>query len=180
MHATEAEHTLLGDNPTTAERARQITREFLRGIGPQDSAEVDAVMIVVSELVTNAIQHADGVTGFRLGAAADTLTICVDDASREQPHTRHSHPWEPGGFGWPLVQRLSETVRVDTRPDGKTVRVMLLLAHSPGPAPPHGRTRHGPGQTGSPRGADPCRGRAGPAQDGSERWAVRGLTSPES
>jgi anti-sigma regulatory factor (Ser/Thr protein kinase) len=106
-----------------------MTRDFLAGIAPQDSAEVDAALIVVSELVTNAIQHADGVTGFRLTAVAETITICVDDASRAQPRTRHSQPWEPGGFGWPLVQRLSQAVRVDTRPDGKTVQAVLPLAH---------------------------------------------------
>ncbi|MGW6927545.1 ATP-binding protein [Streptomyces sp. NPDC054950] len=123
----EAEHTPLGDSPTTAERARQMTRDFLSGIASQDSADMDAALIVVSELVTNALQHAGGVTGFRLRSAAQTLTICVDDASRDLPHTRHSQPWEPGGFGWPLVQRLSKAVRVATRPDGKTVQAILPL-----------------------------------------------------
>lgn len=127
MHAIQAEHTLLGDNPATAERARQVTRDFLSGIAPEDSAEADAALIVVSELVTNALQHADGVTGFRLCTAAQTLTVCVDDASRDLPHTRHSQPSEPGGFGWPLVQRLSKTVHVAARAEGKTVQAVLPL-----------------------------------------------------
>ncbi|MGC5005496.1 ATP-binding protein [Streptomyces sp. NBC_00353] len=129
MHAIEAGRTLLGDNPTTAQRARKMTRDFLSGIAPQDGAEVDAALIVVSELVTNALRHAEGVTGFRLRTVAETLTICVDDASSEQPRTRQSQPWEPGGFGWPLVQRLSKAVRVDTSPDGKTVQAVLPLTH---------------------------------------------------
>ncbi|MFE7645877.1 ATP-binding protein [Streptomyces phaeoluteigriseus] len=129
MHAIEAGDTLLVESQTTAARARQVTRDFLSRIAPRDPAEVDAALIVVSELVANAIQHADGVTGFRLRAAPETLTISVDDASRERPHTRRSQPWQPGGFGWPLVQRLSKAVRVDVRPGGKTVRSVLSLAH---------------------------------------------------
>ncbi|MEU0599912.1 ATP-binding protein [Streptomyces sp. NPDC006393] len=125
----EVEHTLLGDCPTTADHARRVTRDFLSTFAPQDSAEVDAALIVVSELVTNAIQHAGGVTGFHLRADAETVTICVDDASRTPPRRRQSLPSEPGGFGWPMVLNLSKAVQVDTRSDGKTVRADLPMVH---------------------------------------------------
>jgi hypothetical protein len=36
------------------------------GHGPDGGAEAEAVPLVVSELVTNAVQHAGGVTGFGL------------------------------------------------------------------------------------------------------------------
>ncbi|MEV5430565.1 ATP-binding protein [Streptomyces sp. NPDC052701] len=115
--------------PRTAECARRLTRTFLSAVAPRDPAEVDAALIVVSELVANSIRHAGGVTGFELWAGPGTMTVCVADASPAPPRPRPSQPWEPGGFGWPLVRELAEDVRVRTGPDGKAVYAVLPMSH---------------------------------------------------
>ncbi|WP_217215188.1 ATP-binding protein [Streptomyces sp. AC550_RSS872] len=132
VHYFDAEDSLLGSSPQTAERARDMARGFLSVIAPTDVAEAEAVLIVVSELVTNAAVHAGGVTGFELRADPGTVTVSVEDASPDPPRPRRSErtaQWGPGGFGWPLIQELSADVDVCTRPGGKTVRAVLPLAH---------------------------------------------------
>ncbi|KUM68127.1 hypothetical protein AQI84_38990 [Streptomyces griseorubiginosus] len=57
---------LAGASPQLAERARDVTRGFLMVLAPEGGPEVEAVLLVVSELVANAIQHAGGVIGFGL------------------------------------------------------------------------------------------------------------------
>jgi anti-sigma regulatory factor (Ser/Thr protein kinase) len=42
-----------------AERARDVTRGFLSVFAPDGGTESDAVLLVVSELVTNAVRHAE-------------------------------------------------------------------------------------------------------------------------
>ncbi|MER6027144.1 ATP-binding protein [Streptomyces sp. NPDC001851] len=117
------------DSPRTAEHARDITRTFLSVVEPKDSAEAEAVLITVSELVTNAIRHAGGVTGFGLRADAGAVTVSVHDASPALPRRRNTPLWEPGGFGWPMVLELAEEVRVRQHASGKTVKAVLSLAH---------------------------------------------------
>ncbi|MGW3037440.1 hypothetical protein ACWDCB_40370 [Streptomyces sp. NPDC001178] len=83
----------------TAEQTRDITRGFLLLATPESGSEAEAVMLVVSELFTNAVQHAGGVTGFRLEAGAGAVTVAVDDASSLPPRPRPLDPRTPGGFG---------------------------------------------------------------------------------
>ncbi|WP_159046416.1 ATP-binding protein [Streptomyces sp. MMG1121] len=90
------------DSPRAAEDARGITRNFLSVLAPDGCSQAEATLLTVSELVTNAIQHACGVTGFGLRAAEETVTVHVANASPAPPRKRDTPPWEPGGFGWPL------------------------------------------------------------------------------
>ncbi|GAA2614979.1 hypothetical protein GCM10010304_80150 [Streptomyces roseoviolaceus] len=63
-----------GDEPVhdgsvrTVEQARNVTRGFLLAAAPEGGSAVDTVLLMVSELFTNAVQHAGGMTGFRLEA----------------------------------------------------------------------------------------------------------------
>lgn len=116
------------DSPRAAEDARGITRNFLSVLEPEGRGQAEAILLAVSELVTNAIQHAGGVTGFGLRAGEETVTVHVADASPAPPRQRDTPPWEPGGFGWPLVLELAEEVRVITHRYGKTVEAVLALA----------------------------------------------------
>lgn len=114
----------------TAEQARAVTRGFLSGASPVSGPYEDAVLLVVSELVTNAVRHAGGVTRFRLVAGPGTVTVTVEDASAAAPQLRRGNPGKPGGFGWQLVRELSEDVEVSTRPGGKAVSAVLPLSHA--------------------------------------------------
>ncbi|MFE9650301.1 ATP-binding protein [Streptomyces sp. NPDC006365] len=133
MHSSEAEEEdrapLQGASPQSAERARNVTRGFLSAVAARAGAETDAVLLVVSELVTNAVRHAGGVTGFRLVTGPGTVTVSVEDASATAPRPQRSEAGEPGGFGWHLVQELSADVRVSIGSRGKTVSALLPLSH---------------------------------------------------
>ncbi|WP_086850305.1 ATP-binding protein [Streptomyces coeruleofuscus] len=109
----------------TAEQARDVTRGFLLLAAPEGGSAGDAVLLVVSELFTNALLHAGGVTGFRLEAGPGTVTVAVDDASSLRPQSLPMDAAKPGGFGWHLVQDLSADVRVQVHPAGKTVTAIV-------------------------------------------------------
>ncbi|MEU0674691.1 ATP-binding protein [Streptomyces sp. NPDC006172] len=113
--------------PFTAATARDHVRRLLRTrAAPPSSTVVDDALLVVTELVTNAVRHGGGLTGFDARLAGDALTVSVSDASPALPHTvPRDDPAAPGGFGWPLVNRLSRQVTVTPRAGGKTVSVVL-------------------------------------------------------
>ncbi|MFF1595006.1 ATP-binding protein [Streptomyces sp. NPDC058286] len=117
---------LTGDSPRLAERARDVTRGFLLALAPDgDDAQMESALLVVSELVTNAVRHAGGMTGFGLRAGQGTITVTVEDASHVPPQPQPADPTQPGGFGWPLVQSLALEVHVSGHRGGKTVTAIL-------------------------------------------------------
>jgi len=110
--------------PQSGERARELTRGFLRAEKPgADAADVDAVLLGVSELVTNAVRHAGGVTDFHLESEREGVAVEVSDASVRRPRTVEINPSVPGGFGWMLVRELASEVTIALHPGrGKTIR----------------------------------------------------------
>ncbi|MDQ0942780.1 ATP-binding protein [Streptomyces sp. V1I1] len=117
-----------GSRVETPERAREVTRRFLSVVAPGGGSGADAVVLVVSELVTNAVRHAGGVTGFRLEEGLGTVTVAVQDASPAPPRPRPAGVREPCGFGWHLVRELSADVQVHVHPRGKTVWAAVRLS----------------------------------------------------
>ncbi|WP_374986990.1 ATP-binding protein [Streptomyces fradiae] len=119
--------------------ARARVRGLLRtrAAGPVPPRVEDDVLLVVTELVTNALRYGGGATAFHAELDGDggDLTVEVTDASpappRTRPHGDDDPAAAPGGFGWPLVRRLSHRVAVTPAPGGKTVRAVLR----PGPEP---------------------------------------------
>lgn len=59
----------------TSTEAREATRRRLAGIRPMEPAQVDDLLLVVSELVSNAQRHGGGVTGFRLVLERVTVSV---------------------------------------------------------------------------------------------------------
>jgi anti-sigma regulatory factor (Ser/Thr protein kinase) len=114
--------------PSTVPQARDDMREFFAELSPAPTPEcVDNAVLVVSELVTNALRHAGGLTALILAADRTTLEITVGDPSQAAPRERAPDVnGGGGGFGWPLVRFLARTVTV--RPSGrggKDVRAVL-------------------------------------------------------
>jgi len=109
----------------TAEQARDVARGFLSVAAAEGGTAVEAVLLVVSELVSNAVQHAGGITGFHMKAGPDTVTVAVRDPSTVPPSLLPLNATGPGGFGWRLVLELSVEVRVDVHAEGKTVTAVL-------------------------------------------------------
>ena len=129
-HSPEERYDPLnGDTPQTTVRARDVACGFLSVLAPSGGDEADAVLLVVTELISNAVRHAGGVTGFGLRAGPGTVTFTVHDASRRPPRPQLTDPREPGGFGWPLVQELAVDVQVSVGPTGKAISVVLPLSY---------------------------------------------------
>ncbi|MFF8925914.1 ATP-binding protein [Streptomyces longwoodensis] len=98
-HSSEERYDpLSGDSPQPADQARDVARGFLSVLAPSGGDEADAVLLVVTELISNAVRHAGGVTGFGLRAGPGTVTVTVHDASRQPPRLQLTDPREPGGF----------------------------------------------------------------------------------
>jgi anti-sigma regulatory factor (Ser/Thr protein kinase) len=132
VHPSEEEYeSLHGGAVRTPEQARDMARGFLSVVAPGGGAGADAVVLVVSELVTNAVRHAGGVRCFRLEEAWETVTVVVQDASPVPPQPRPLDAGEPGGFGWYLVQELAADVQVDIHATGKTVWAAVPLSPRP-------------------------------------------------
>ncbi|MCF3120805.1 ATP-binding protein [Streptomyces arenae] len=110
--------------------ARDYTRQALHAWGwlPADSADrraaAEDVLLVVSELVTNACLHAEGPDELWLSCDGKVLRIEVSDRGTGQPAPRTPHrAGRPGGHGMFIVQRLCLDWGVVRTPGvtGKTV-----------------------------------------------------------
>ncbi|WP_434590517.1 ATP-binding protein [Streptomyces sp. A5-4] len=110
--------------------ARDFTRQALYDWGWLPAANADRraaaedVLLVVSELVTNACLHAEGPEALRVACDGKVLRLEVIDRSGGQPAPRTPHrAGRPGGHGMFIVQRLCVdwgVVRHSESP-GKTV-----------------------------------------------------------
>ncbi|MHA5049474.1 ATP-binding protein [Streptomyces sp. SD15] len=110
--------------------ARDFARQALRAWGwlPAASADQRAaaedVLLVVSELVTNACLHAEGPDELRIACDNKVLRVEVSDRGTGQPAPRTPHrAGRPGGHGMFIVQRLCLDWGVVRTPGvaGKTV-----------------------------------------------------------
>jgi hypothetical protein len=93
--------------------ARDFTRQALYDWGwlPAPTADLRAaaedVLLVVSELVTNACLHAEGPEELRVSSRSKVLRLEVTDRGTGQPAPRTPHrAGRPGGHGMFIVQRL--------------------------------------------------------------------------
>lgn len=123
---------------TSAATARRHVQEMLRGSGSTGSGDADQeavidLLLVVSELVTNAIRHGHGLAGFEAAVTDGGVRLAVRDNSDVVP----AHAYGTGeipkthqanGYGWPLIIRLSRTVAIEPCPEGgKTIHVFVPL-----------------------------------------------------
>ncbi|WP_328899901.1 ATP-binding protein [Streptomyces sp. NBC_00441] len=121
--------------PESAAAARDavtelLTTQFCALVGAEMTADVvvaDA-LLVTSELVTNAVLHGGGVTGFAAGLTGDGLRITVSDASSDLPAVEAGAVGWAGGYGWTLVCRLAERVAIDVGPRGKSITALVAMA----------------------------------------------------
>lgn len=117
--------------PQTSAQARRAAKEFLAELDPRPGRETaESLLLVVSELVANAVRHAGGLERliFRRGEDG-RIDIVVADGCPHPPRRRRTSMQtgdETGGFGWPLVLELSDEVSVrPTDAGGKVVRATL-------------------------------------------------------
>jgi anti-sigma regulatory factor (Ser/Thr protein kinase) len=125
---------------TSAATARAYAESVARaqwgaGRGVREEDVVD-LLLVVSELVTNAIRHGDGLAGFEVRPTEEGLRIAVHDHSAVVPRAAYTFPTRHrgSGYGWPLVARLARDIAVERRPEGgKTISVLVPLRDAGAP-----------------------------------------------
>lgn len=88
---------------------------------------MDDVLLVVSELVSNAVRHAGGVTAFRVRCLPDSVVVEVSDRSTACPRPPGTPVAVPGGFGWLLVNRIADRTEIRPGHGGKTITAFLPL-----------------------------------------------------
>ncbi|MFK0223677.1 ATP-binding protein [Streptomyces vinaceus] len=108
------------DGPIDCARARTMAEAVLSTMSLPARA-VDDVLVVVSELVGNARRHAGGATAFTVTARTGTLTVTVSDTSSRVPELQAWAPERAGGFGWRLVNDLTDALTIRLHPGGKTI-----------------------------------------------------------
>lgn len=91
--------------------------------------------LIVSELVTNAIRHAQGPVQLRLIRTENRLICAVADGSSTSPHMRRATVGEEGGRGLFLVAQFGERWGARYSHDGKIIWAELPLP-PPWPAVP--------------------------------------------
>jgi two-component sensor histidine kinase len=94
----------LPSDKTSVPRARQLATDALPGLSNEAK---QTVALVVSELVTNCVQHAG--TEFRLTVRreAGQVHVEVTDGSAQQPTPQHPLPSQPHGRGLQIVDLLA-------------------------------------------------------------------------
>ena len=134
---------LFGRRGTVA-RCRDFTRAALQDWGwlPRESWDpaegppdprAEDVLLVVSELVTNACLHTEGPTELRLHATPALLRVEVSDGDPAAPAPRSPHDGSrPGGHGLHIIGRQSSTWGTAKTDGGKTVWAEITRAE-PGP-----------------------------------------------
>lgn len=125
--------TLTFDSPDCSTVLRKILRLMLAGVHPDRVADAE---LVCTELVTNAIDHADPprTARIRLDRAAD-LRIAVVDGSPDAEITVGSSRLGPHrGLGMLLVDRIATHWHVTRNATTKAVRVALDTGHGSGAA----------------------------------------------
>ncbi|MFE1863451.1 ATP-binding protein [Streptomyces anandii] len=108
---------------TEVKAARDWAREHLRTLGWTADAPqtVDAVLLTVSELVTNAHTHAHSPAQLVMTWDNRCLHISVHDSSPEVPAPREPSAERVGGRGMLLVDALADAWEARPCPRGKTV-----------------------------------------------------------
>lgn len=114
--------------PRRAAEARAAASAFAAQLHPAPSARtVQNLLLLSSELVTNAIRHAGAVTALSFKVDRTALHVRVADPSSVHPQSRvPDMTGRTGGFGWPMVLRLADRVTIRTLgTDGKIILAAL-------------------------------------------------------
>lgn len=119
--------TRLPEDSRGAAVARRFTRAALAGWAYEGSH--DDVVLVVSELVTNALSHGHGAPRLVLAGTAWRVRVEVGDDSALAPAIRDIGP--TGGWGLRLVEQVAVDWGVAKGPGGKVVWCELRPGHPP-------------------------------------------------
>ncbi|TDC23020.1 PAS domain-containing protein [Streptomyces sp. 8K308] len=120
--ALDARHVVtldLAAEPALVATARKAAADQLVAWDLTEAAFVTE--LVVSELVTNAIRHAEPPIQLRLLRGETSLIIEVSDGSGTAPHLRRARTYDEGGRGLLLVAQLTQQWGTRQTASGKTI-----------------------------------------------------------
>ncbi len=132
-------HFHLDPVPQLVGQARAFVREHAPPL-PADTADV--LLLLTSELVTNAVLHARTAIEVGITVAHESILVTVHDEDLARPEQR---PYESreGGWGLGLVRELAQESALDVHPgDGKTAWFRLSRDDSGAAAPGSARRAH--------------------------------------
>ncbi len=122
--------------PEAVRHARRFTRRTLRTWGVERDT-MDAALLIVSELVTNALVHTEGQVRLDLSLLNHRLRLAVADGSPRSPVKPTSIGWEAtGGRGILLVEAVSAAWGSVPVSGGKQVWADLVPDTGPSPDRP--------------------------------------------
>ena len=120
--------------PESVSKARRFTESVLAEVAETDADHVDDVVLVVSELITNAVREVakldlsqGDARSVRLGVAVHprwTHLFAVDTAPA-LPVETHRGPLAGSGRGIPIIKSLAALTWVDQDENGKTVHAVV-------------------------------------------------------
>ncbi|WP_324787764.1 PAS domain S-box protein [Streptomyces sp. H51] len=111
--------------PSSVPEARVFLHKALTAWDCADAA--DEALLLLSETLTNAVQHAEGPIGLHLRRTATDLTVEVSDRSPHLPQPRLAGEDEESGRGLLLVRALAHNWGVRPTDEGKTTWFTLRL-----------------------------------------------------
>ncbi len=115
--------TVAQAEPERIAAARRQVRELLHDWA--DEEQLDSVVLMVSEMVTNVLVHTDGdalLVAEAVGELGERrLRVEVADSSDELPHKRHPGEMASSGRGVLLMEMLADAWGVDPRGEGKSI-----------------------------------------------------------
>ncbi|MER8007639.1 ATP-binding protein [Streptomyces sp. NPDC094149] len=118
--------------PGCIAEARSFAAHFVRSLRTEWCATIDErseneVLLVVSELVTNADRHSNGPYILELEGTDAAVTVCVYDSSGALPRRFPRDPERIGRHGLEIVHALASRVVVERVPVGKRVSAVVSL-----------------------------------------------------
>ncbi|WP_131746216.1 ATP-binding protein [Frankia sp. Cppng1_Ct_nod] len=111
-------HVWMPSEPLSVSRTRQALSALLKRERLEDLC--DDATLLVSEIVTNALMHADGDLLLRARIDGRRLYVSVDDGGGNPPRS-HRDDDDEGGRGLILLDALADAWGVEALPEGKRV-----------------------------------------------------------
>lgn len=115
----------VGPDPAEVGRARRWARSRLIGSGMEDEPLAETIILLISELVTNAVVHTGCPAVLRMlfgpTGATGTVRVEVTDTSCRPPQPRHAEGEDTNGRGLELVDGLAD--RWGWQPEGAGKRI---------------------------------------------------------
>jgi anti-sigma regulatory factor (Ser/Thr protein kinase) len=110
--------------PHTTDSVRRARRTIAAFLEPAEVpiSIIDDVLLLVSELVTNAVVHAGSPAVVRLDADVERIKVAVADSDADRtPKVVQPEPFSSSGRGVLLVDRLAARWGVEPQRQGKVV-----------------------------------------------------------